>query len=82
MSSDGVSLTAGEATELLLKRTGEIVLNAPVGISIYAGKKLSITARKVTVQAGSYIELKDESGSDIAIRKQSIKLHGQEIYEN
>lgn len=82
LSSDGVSLKAGEATELLLKKTGEIVLNAPVGISIYAGKKLSITARKVTVQAGSYIELKDESGSDIAIRKQSIKLHGQEIYEN
>ena len=77
----GVILTAGESA-LMLKKTGEIVLDAPAGISIYAGKKLTMTARKITVNAGSFIEIKDESGADVAIRKQHIKMHGQEIYEN
>lgn len=77
----GVILTAGDST-LMLKKTGEIVLDAPTGISIYAGKKLTMTARKITVNAGSFIEIKDEAGADVAIRKQHIKLHGQEIYEN
>lgn len=77
----GVILTAGKSS-LMLKKTGEIVMDAPLGISVYAGKKLSMTARKVTVKAGSLIELKDESGADIAIRKQHIKMHGKEIFEN
>ena len=81
MVPQGVILTAGNST-LMLKKTGEIVMDAPQGISVYAGKKLTMSARKITVKAGSFIELKDESGADIAIRKQHIKMHGQEIYEN
>ncbi len=77
----GVILTAGDSS-LMLKKTGEIVMNAPLGISVYAGKKLTMTARKVTVKAGSLIELKDEAGADVAIRKQHIKMHGKEIFEN
>ena len=77
----GVILTAGKSS-LMLKKTGEIVMDAPLGISVYAGKKLSMTARKVTVKAGTLIELKDESGADVAIRKQHIKMHGKEIFEN
>ncbi len=77
----GVILTAGKSS-LMLKKNGEIVMDAPVGISVYAGEKLTMTAQKITVKAGSLIELKDESGADVAIRKQHIKLHGQEIFEN
>ena len=77
----GVILTAGKSS-LMLKKSGEIVMDAPVGISVYAGEKLTMTARKITVKAGSFIELKDESGADVAIRKQHIKMHGQEIFEN
>lgn len=77
----GVILTAGDSS-LMLKKTGEIVMDAPLGISVYAGKKLSMAARKVTVKAGSLIELKDESGADVTVRKQHIKLHGKEIFEN
>lgn len=77
----GVILTAGKSS-LMLKKSGEIVMDAPLGISVYAGKKLSMMARKVTVKAGSLIELKDESGADVAIRKQHIKMHGKEIFEN
>lgn len=81
MVPEGVILTAGNSA-LMLKKTGEIVMDAPLGISVYAGKKLTMTARKVTMKAGSFIELKNESGADIAVRKQHIKMHGQEIYEN
>lgn len=77
----GVILTAGTSS-LMLKKSGEIIMDAPLGISVYAGKKLSMTAQKVTVKAGTLIELKDESGADIAIRKQHIKMHGKEIFEN
>lgn len=81
MVPEGVILTAGNSA-LMLKKTGEIVMDAPLGISVYAGKKLTMTARKVTMKAGSFIELKNESGADVAVRKQHIKMHGQEIYEN
>lgn len=77
----GVILTAGKSS-LMLKKSGEIVMDAPTGISVYAGEKLTMTARKITVKAGSFIEIKDESGADVAIRKQHIKMHGQEIFEN
>lgn len=77
----GVILTAGTSS-LMLKKSGEIIMDAPLGISVYAGKKLSMTAQKVTVKAGTLIELKDESGADVAIRKQHIKMHGKEIFEN
>ena len=77
----GVILTAGKSS-LMLKKNGEIVMDAPMGISVCAGEKLTMTARKITAKAGSFIELKDESGADITIRKQHIKMHGQEIYEN
>lgn len=77
----GVILTAGKSS-LMIKKTGEIVMDAPLGISVYAGEKLTMTARKVTVKAKSFMEIKNESGADIAIRKQYIKMHGQEIYEN
>ncbi|MCM1124779.1 MAG: phage late control D family protein [Eubacterium sp.] len=77
----GVILTAGKST-LMLKKTGEIVMDAPTGISVYAGEKMTMTARKITVKAKSFVEIKNESGADIAIRKQQIKMHGQEIYEN
>lgn len=77
----GVILTAGKSS-LMLKKSGEIVMDAPTGISVYAGEKLTMTARKITVKAGSFIEIKDESGADVAVRKQHIKMHGQEIFEN
>ena len=77
----GVILTAGKSS-LMIKKTGEIVMDAPLGISVYAGEKLTMTARKITVKAKSFMEIKNESGADIAIRKQYIKMHGQEIYEN
>lgn len=77
----GVILTAGKSS-LMLKKNGEIVMDAPMGISVCAGEKLTMTARKITAKAGTFIELKDESGADITIRKQHIKMHGQEIYEN
>lgn len=77
----GVILTAGKST-LMLKKTGEIVMDAPTGISVYAGEKMTMTARKITVKAKSFMEIKNESGADIAIRRQQIKMHGQEIYEN
>lgn len=81
MVPTGVILTAGKSS-LMLKKSGEIVMDAPTGISVYAGEKLTMTARKITVKAGSFIEIKDESGADVAIRKQHIKMHGQEIFEN
>lgn len=77
----GVILSAGKST-LMLKKSGEVVMDAPQGVSVYAGKKLTMTGRKITMQAGTFMEIKNESGSDISVRKQHIKLHGKEIYEN
>lgn len=81
MVTDGVILTAGDSA-LMLKKTGEIVMDAPLGISVYAGERLTMAARKITVNAKTFIEIKNESGADIAIRKQHIRMHAQEIFEN
>lgn len=78
---DGVILSAGEST-LVLKKDGEVIFDAPQGVSIYTGDKLTMSGRKITFEAGTYINLTDDAGSDIHIRKPEIKLHGKNIYEN
>lgn len=82
MVKQGVILSAGKST-LMLKKSGEVVMDAPQGISIYAGKKVTVTGdNTITIKAGKFMEIINEAGSDIAIRRNEIKLHGQRIYEN
>lgn len=77
----GVILNAGEST-LMLKKSGEVVMDAPGGVSVYAGDKLVMTADSMALAADTLIMIKNAAGSDITIRKEEIKLHAQEIYEN
>lgn len=77
----GVILTAGKST-LIIKKSGEIYMSAPMGVSICVGEKLTITAGLMLLRAGKSINIKDESGADIDIMDSQIKMHGQEIFEN
>ncbi len=78
---EGVILSAGQST-LMLKKSGEVVMDAPGGISFYAGNKLTVSANTMNLGAATLISIKNKAGSDITVRKQEIKLHGKEIYEN
>lgn len=81
MVSDGVILHAGES-ELMLKKTGEIVMRAPKGISVYAGEKLTMTANKITVNSNSIMGIKNDFEANVSIGTQFIIMHGKEIFEN
>ena len=81
MYEDGVLLSAG-ASQLFLKKNGEIIMNAPNGLSICAGERLSMTANKITVKSNFFMKIKNESGADVLMMSKFIKIHGQEIFEN
>lgn len=81
MVPTGVILSAGKSS-ITLKKSGEVIFDAPQGISIFAGEKLTVNGLRISMGAGNMIELKDDAGSDVKITKTSIKLHGQEIFEN
>lgn len=81
MVPTGVILSAGKSS-ISLKKTGEIIFDAPMGISIYAGESLNMEGMKLSMEAGTMMEFKNEAGADIRIAKTNIRLHGKEIYEN
>lgn len=81
MVPEGVILSSGKASISLLK-SGEVTIEAPKGIAISAGKKLNINGEKVTLEAGTMLELTDDAGADVKIMKSGIKLHAKEIFEN
>ena len=81
MVPSGVILSAGEAS-ITMYKTGNINFIAPAGITINAGKQLSINGERITLSAGTVLELKNNAGSDIKMLPQSISLKAKEIYEN
>ena len=81
MVPTGVILSAGKAS-ITMKKSGDVIFNAPQGISIYAGEKLTINGRKITMQSGTMVELKDDAGANIRMTKNDIKLRAKEIFEN
>lgn len=81
MVPSGVLLSAGKSSITLLK-SGKVMFNAPMGITINAGKQLSVSGENVTLEAGTAIELKGSKGSNVRIIKKNINIHAKEIYEN
>lgn len=81
MVPEGVILSSGKASISLMK-SGDVTIDAPKGISISAGKKLNINGEKVTLEAGTMMELANDAGGDVKIMKSGIKFHAQEIFEN
>ncbi|MCH5263637.1 MAG: hypothetical protein J1F42_12045 [Lachnospiraceae bacterium] len=81
MVPSGVLLSAGKSSITLLK-SGKVMFNAPMGITINAGKQLSVSGENVTLEAGTAIELKGSKGSTVRIIKKNINIHAKEIYEN
>lgn len=77
----GVTLKAGTSM-MIIKQSGEIYMRAPNGISICAGEKLTVTAGSMLLRTGKTIEIKNDSVANILIGKESIKMHGERIFEN
>lgn len=59
-------------------------MNAPQGVSVFAGEKITVNGKTITMKAGTFMEIKNdtEHKADISIRREYIKLHGYEIHEN
>ena len=84
MTEEGVLIAAGDGHgSILLKKSGEVVLNALKDIQILAAENLNFTAKKdLTIKSQTSVRVACQSGADIEIKKGAVDFHGDEIYEN
>lgn len=80
----GVVIAAGEGKgSVLVKKSGEIVLDALMDIRISAVENLNITAmNELTIRSQDSIQVANSVGGDIEIKKGTVSLHGMLINEN
>ncbi|MEY8356563.1 phage baseplate assembly protein V [Lachnospiraceae bacterium 54-53] len=84
MTEEGVLIAAGDSQgSILLKKTGEVLLNALKDITVLAAENLNITAKNdLTVKSQTSIRMSCQSGADVEMKKGTVELHGDEVYEN
>ena len=83
-TEEGVVIEAGNKQgSILLKKSGEVLLDAVQGISISAGKAVNIVAEnEVILKSQTSIRVAGEQGADVELKKGNVVLHGRMIYEN
>lgn len=80
----GVVIAAGDSKgSVIIKKSGEIVLDALMDISISAVENLNIAAmNELTVKSQESIKVGCSAGGDIEIKKGTVTFHGKLINEN
>lgn len=83
-TEEGVLIAAGSGEgKILLKKTGEIMLDAVKDITISAGKAINIVAsNELIMKSQTSIKIANGTGADMEIKKGTICLHGMTIHEN
>jgi uncharacterized protein (DUF2345 family) len=84
MTEEGVLIAAGDGHgSILLRKSGEIVLDALKDIKVLAAENLNITAKNdLTIKSQVSVKVASKSGADIEIKKGTVDFHGDEIHEN
>lgn len=84
MTPEGVLISAGDGQgSILLKKDGEVVLNAVKDLTISAVENLNLSAKKdLTIKSQDSIKIVNQAGADIEIKKGTVAFHGNEIFEN
>lgn len=80
----GVVIAAGDGKgSVLVKKSGEIVLDALMDIRISAVENLNIMAmNELTIKSQESIQVASSAGGDMEIKKGTVALHGMLINEN
>ena len=83
-TEEGVVIAAGEGKgSILIKKSGEIVLDALLDIRISAVENLNIAAmNELTIKSLDSIRIASSAGGDVEIQKGTVTLHGKLINEN
>lgn len=84
MTAEGVLIAAGDSQgSILLKKNGEVILNAIKDIKVLAAENLNISAKMdLTIKSQTSVKVACQSGADIEIKKGTVNFHGDEIHEN
>ena len=84
MTEDGVLIAAGDSQgSILLKKNGEVILNAIKDIQVLAAENLNISAKMdLTIKSQTSVKVACQSGADIEIKTGTVNFHGDEIHEN
>lgn len=80
----GVVIAAGEGNgSILIKKSGELVLDGLMDISISAVENLNIAAiNELIIKSQESIKVANSAGGDIEVKKGTVILHGKLINEN
>lgn len=83
-TEEGVVIAAGGGEgSILLKKSGEVIVNAAKDISISAGEAINIVAaNEMTLKSQTSIKVASAAGADVEIKAGEINLHGMLINEN
>lgn len=84
MTPEGVLIAAGDSHgSIFLNKNGEVILNALNDITVLAAENLNISAKNdLTVKSQTSIQVSCQSGADVEMKRGTVGLHGDEIYEN
>lgn len=83
-TEEGVVIAAGDGQGgIVLKKSGEVVLDAAKDIFISAGKAINIVAaNEMVMKSQTSIQVAGVQGADVEMKKGKISLHGVLINEN
>jgi len=83
-TEEGVLISAGNGQgSILLKKSGEVALDAVKDVTLSAGKAINIVAsNEVIMKSQSSIRIANGTGADIEMKKGQVQLHGMVINEN
>ncbi len=81
LTPQGVNLTAGSAG-IFLKKSGALVLDAPAGITLSAGKKIVMNGVMISMRDAGKIKLQNGKGAMIDMMKREIRMSAMEIHQN
>lgn len=83
-TEEGVVIAAGNNKgSVILKKSGEVVLDALLDITITAAEGLNLMAdNELIVKSQDSIKVGSAAGGDIEIKKGTVNLHGNLIHEN
>ena len=77
-------IAAGESNgSILIKKSGQLVLDGLMDISISAVENLNVTAiNELIIKSQESIKVANSAGGDIEMKKGTVTLHGKLINEN
>lgn len=83
-TEEGVLISAGNGQgSILLKKSGEVALDAVKDVTLSAGKAINIVAaNEVIMKSQTSIQIANGTGADIEMKKGQVQLHGMLINEN